>query len=213
MAPFHHFQNNKMITKAIARAYRVMHERNWDTIYWAVDLHGVCLKSNYENGGYEFINEEAKIGLQHISMREENKIILWSSCHDHEKQAIIDFFADNAIHVDHFNVNPDEANTKTGCFDQKFYFSVLLDDKAGFDPDEHWAEIIEYYEMADYTIMQDTPPKTSDISTMTKLAMTFASGASASLLVGIMFPLHPYAALEAFVIAMGISGLSIHKFG
>jgi hypothetical protein len=131
-----------MIQKAIDRAYDVMQERGWDTIYWAIDLHGVCLKSNYENGGYTFFNEDAKAGLQAISARPESKIILWSSCHDYEKQPIIDFMAEHGIKVRHFNKNPDEQNTKTGCFDQKFYFSVLLDDKAGFDPETDWKHVM-----------------------------------------------------------------------
>jgi hypothetical protein len=135
-----------MIAKAIQRAYKTMRERNWDTVYWAIDLHGVCLKSNYDNGGYTWINDATVAGLLAISMRPESKIILWSSCHDHEKQAIIDFFAQHGIKVAHFNTNPDEQNTKTGCFDQKFYFSVLLDDKAGFDPDVDWYGVINALE-------------------------------------------------------------------
>jgi len=133
-----------MIIEAVVRAYRVMKERNWDKIYWAIDLHGVCLKSNYENGGYEWINEQALAGLRAISDRNESRIILWSSCHDEEKNAIIDFFEDHSICVDYFNCNPLEKNTKTGCFDDKFYFSVLLDDKAGFDPSRDWDDIKHY---------------------------------------------------------------------
>ena len=43
-----------------------------------------------------------------------------------------------------FNFNPTIENTQTGCFDDKFYFSILLDDKAGFDPDTDWKLIYEY---------------------------------------------------------------------
>ena len=43
-----------------------------------------------------------------------------------------------------FNFNPAIENTKTSCFDDKFYFSVLLDDKAGFDPDTDWKLIYDY---------------------------------------------------------------------
>jgi hypothetical protein len=136
-----------MIKKAIHRAYQTMRSRNWDTIYWAIDLHGVCLKSNYDNGGYTFINQTVVDGLQAITARKESKIILWSSCHDHEKTAIVDFFGQHGIMVHYFNENPDEKNTKTGCFDQKFYFSILLDDKAGFDPDVDWFEVIDALEI------------------------------------------------------------------
>jgi len=123
-----------------------MRERNWDTIYWAIDLHGVCIVSNYEQGGYGWINMDVVRGLWAISSRPENKIILWSSVHEAEQAAIVEFFARSDIHVMAFNENPEVGNSKHGCFDKKFYFSVLLDDKAGFDPKVHWEMIADFYE-------------------------------------------------------------------
>lgn len=133
-----------MIIKAIERAYTVMHERNWDTVYWAIDLHGVCFASTYEQGGYAFINDSALAALRAISARPESKIILWSSCHAAEQSDIMAFFAENSINVSYFNENPEVVSTKTGDFTKKFYFSVLLDDKAGFDPDYDWAAITNF---------------------------------------------------------------------
>lgn len=135
-----------MIVKAIERAYRVMKERNWDTVYWAIDLHGVCLKSNYAQGGYEWINPLVLRGLRFISERAENKIILWSSAYPTEYPAIIKFFNDSGIKILAFNENPEAADTPSGCFSSKFYFSVLLDDKAGFDPDNDWYDICTFYQ-------------------------------------------------------------------
>ena len=135
-----------MISKAIDRAFDTMIKRGWDKIYWAIDLHGVCLKSNYESGGYSFINDKVLPGLKAIQDLDESRIILWSSCHNHEKPAIIKFFSDNGINVHYFNENPEEKSTKTGCFDQKFYFSILLDDKAGFDPETDWDNLIQSME-------------------------------------------------------------------
>lgn len=129
------------IVRAIHRAYKTAVDRNWDTIYWAIDLHGVCFGSTYERGHYRFLNDDVKKGLQSITSRKENKIILWSSCHPEEQTAIVQFFKDNGIDVAYFNKNPEVPNTETGCFDSKFYFSILLDDKAGFDPDKDWGEI------------------------------------------------------------------------
>lgn len=133
-----------MIVKAIERAYRVMAERGWDTIYWAVDLHGVCLKSNYEQGGYSWINEDSVRVLKLLSSRPETKIILWSSVFSEEMQPIIDFFNESEIDVYGFNCNLYEADTKVSHFGSKFYFSVLLDDKAGFDPDTDWRAIEDF---------------------------------------------------------------------
>ncbi len=132
------------IIKAIERAYQIKEERNWDTIYWAIDLHGTCLKSNYVSGEYEWINEDAKQCLHLISGFFESRIILWSSCYFEETFNIEDWFEKQGIYISYFNQNPNIENTKIGCFDEKFYFSVLLDDKAGFDPDTDWKLIYEY---------------------------------------------------------------------
>ena len=72
------------LRKSILNAYQIMYDRAWDKIYWAIDRHGVCLKSNYEPNTYSWINEEAVKGLQAISSRPEYVIILWSSCHQNE---------------------------------------------------------------------------------------------------------------------------------
>lgn len=141
------------IIKAIRRAYQVMEERNWDTIYWAIDLHGVCLKSNYEQGGYEWINESALQGLRTISNRPESKIILWSSVYPEEMMSIAKFFGEYGISIYGFNSNIFERNTHVSNFDQKFYFSVLLDDKAGFDPMTDWNAIIRHFAIKDLKAM------------------------------------------------------------
>lgn len=130
-----------MITRAIKRAYDVMSERNWDTIYWAIDLHGTVLKSNYEAGGYEWLDANIPVSLRALNRLPETKIILWSSVHEPDKEGVIAFFKASGIKVDYFNENPEVPNTVTGNFDQKFYFSVLVDDKAGFDPSD-WLEAI-----------------------------------------------------------------------
>lgn len=132
------------IIKAIERAYSLLQERNWDTIYWAIDLHGTCIKSNYVSGEYEWINEDAKECLQLIQSLPENKLIMWTSTYYDVQLDIIKYFKKYNIEFDDFNDNSDIKNTETGCFDEKFYFSVLLDDKAGFDPDTDWKLIYEY---------------------------------------------------------------------
>jgi len=130
-----------MIYEAIIRAYKLMRERRWDTIYWAIDLHGVCMRSNYKTGEHEFLSQEAVDTLKMISDRPESKIILWSSVHEDQKVPIINMFEDRGIMIHHFNKNPYEVSTSVSCFDEKFYFSVLLDDKAGFNPEKDWMAV------------------------------------------------------------------------
>lgn len=146
------------IVTAVAKAYAVMQTRNWDTVYWAVDLHGVCLKSNYKTDSYEWINEAAKRALKVISSLPESKIILWSSVHPEEMGKILCFFAKEGITVRDFNNNRFEKSNDVSCFDEKFYFSVLLDDKAGFDPDTDW-DAITYYLQTQQSAKKDADLK------------------------------------------------------
>lgn len=146
------------IVKAVAKAYAVMQARNWDTVYWAVDLHGVCLKSNYQTNSYEWINEAAKRALKVISSLPESKIILWSSVYTNEMHNIIEFFNKEGINIHGFNKNFHENSNDVSCFEEKFYFSVLLDDKAGFDPDTDW-DAITYYLQTQQSAKKDTDLK------------------------------------------------------
>lgn len=107
-------------------------------------MHGVCLRSSYKAGEYEWINNDVVPALKEIMRCPHSKIILWSSCYEHEQEKIIKFFNDSGVQVDFFNENPMFANTEYGCFDQKFYFSILIDDKAGFDPDTEWKMINDF---------------------------------------------------------------------
>lgn len=139
-----------MITKAIKRAYDLINTRSDDSIFWAIDLHGCVLKSNYHKSGYEFISDEAKQMLLSINKCPLSYIILYSSCYDEEKNDIIEFFISNGITVHYFNENPLCENTLYGCFDEKFYFSILLDDKAGFDYVEDCKLIIDFLKNIGY---------------------------------------------------------------
>lgn len=130
------------ILRAIDRAYDVLIQRNWDTIYWCVDLHGTVLESSYDSGEIHFISQEIADTLAYISGLPETCLILWSSITAADELKIRKLFADKGIKVDFVNENPLIDNTITGNFDRKFYFSILVDDKAGFCPSE-WPAVTE----------------------------------------------------------------------
>jgi hypothetical protein len=130
-----------MITRAVRTAYKKMQDRNWDTIYYLVDLHETVFHSDYDNVALN-IYPEAKKALQYLCMLPETKIILWSSVYEQDKETYINELKTYGIVVDAFNVNPFEGNTKMGCFSEKPYFSVVIDDKAGFIPSE-WTDIMD----------------------------------------------------------------------
>lgn len=137
------------ILKAIDRAYRVSQERGWDRIYWSLDLHGTVLHGNYQQNTYEWISPEIPGLLRKLSEFDETHFILWSSLHPDEIPNVLNFFREAGISVFSVNCNPLEGNTKTGFFDAKFYTSIIVDDKAGFDPadwDQVYRGVLHYRE-------------------------------------------------------------------
>ena len=133
-----------MIEDAIYRAFKSAKNKNWNVIYFAIDLHETCLVANYGKGSYKWISNTAREVLKKISDRKDCKIILWSSVYADEESDIIKFFNEAGINVLAFNNNPEVKNTASGNFDTKFYFNILIDDKAGFNWQEDWDRISEY---------------------------------------------------------------------
>lgn len=126
--------------RALRSAYKKTNARGWDKVFWALDLHDTCFRSTYEKFTYEWYNEHVQEALLRLTALPETHLILWSSVFHEEKPHILKFFADAGIRVSGFNENPLQPSNETSCFDEKFYMSVIIDDKAGFDPAE-WAEI------------------------------------------------------------------------
>ena len=52
-------------------------------------------------------------------------------------------FAEEGIHFDYANENPEVGNTSFQNFEVKLYFNVGIDDKFGFEPETDWLKVIE----------------------------------------------------------------------
>lgn len=129
------------LQKGVSRAYNVAMERKHEMIFWCIDLHGTVLESNYSSDSFTFIDAAVTVpALQAISALPETRIILWSGISDEDRDKVIELFTANGIRVDWVNENPAVPSSGTGHFDKKFYFSVLVDDKAGFHPHD-WPHV------------------------------------------------------------------------
>ena len=136
-----------MITKAIDRSFKVMKERNWDKSFWAIDIHDTILKSNYNNPDIkEDFYPYAKEVLQILSKRTDIVLFLYTCSYPKEITRYLDFFKSHDIHFKYVNENPDALNTAHGYYEKKPYFSVLLEDKSGFDANIDWILIKECLE-------------------------------------------------------------------
>ncbi len=123
----------------ILNTFKKIEQRGWDTLYWAVDIHDTCIKSNYstENIPTEFF-PLAKETLQILSNRPDCCLILFTCSHQHHIEQYLTLFKDCDIIFKYVNENPEVPNTELGAYDKKFYTNFYLDDKAGFDPEVDW---------------------------------------------------------------------------
>ena len=136
----------KKISQILNQQINVMHNRNWDRIYIAIDLHGTMMPSTYSNDEYgEYkLYKNAEEVLKWMSDCVNIRLILFTSSHpDSKADFIYNVYHRYGISFDYHNGNPEAQNTDTGDFSEKFYYNVLLDDKAGFSPLEDWKDLLD----------------------------------------------------------------------
>lgn len=133
-----------MIIRAIENCIRLAGEKNWEKLYWAIDIHGTLLKPNFNR---EEISKEfypfARETMQLLSARKDIVKILYTCSYPEEIRQYIEYFSQNGIHFDYINCNPEIADGGYGYYQDKFYFNVLMDDKAGFDGEKDWKPILD----------------------------------------------------------------------
>ena len=136
---------------SILRAIKINHfelkeKRGWDKTYWFVDLHETILKANYEFGNIptEFY-PNAKETLQYLTRLKDVCLIMYTCSHPHEINEYVSLFKENDIVFDYINENPEVVTDMNGygCYDKKPYINILMDDKAGFDTNEDWSQVLE----------------------------------------------------------------------
>lgn len=132
------------IVKAFVKAEETAKRKGWDRLYVAVDLHETCLKPTWQKDLSKDFYPYAKEVLQILSERKDICLILWSCSLPEVNKQYSDFFKENGIIFDYINENLECKSTEYADFETKLYFSVGLDDKFGFDPDEDW-EILQKY--------------------------------------------------------------------
>lgn len=132
-----------MITRAIETCLRTATEKRWNKTYWAFDIHGTILKPTYKPSeiSTEFY-PHAKEALQELSKRNDIVKILYTCSYPDEITQYLDYFECFGIRFDYVNENPEIADGGYGYYKDKFYFNVLMDDKAGFDGENDWLPIL-----------------------------------------------------------------------
>ena len=136
-----------MLQDAVIRAYKEKNQRNWSTLYVAIDLHGTIIERY--TGNELKIYPYAESVLKDLSQRPEIVLILFTSSYPENLKEFYDWCSQRGIKFKYLNENPECKNNKTGDFSKKFYFNLLLDDRAGFDPETDWLEVYKAFSAID----------------------------------------------------------------
>lgn len=136
-----------MITHAIETCLRKAKQKHWDKTYWCFDIHGTILKPNYKRDeiSTEFYPGALEV-LQRLSKRKDIVCILYTCSYPHEIQQYQALFEQYHIYFKYVNQNPEVTDGGYGYYQDKFYFNVLFDDKAGFDGERDWFKVAKVLE-------------------------------------------------------------------
>ncbi len=130
-----------MINRIIERSFKVSKARGHNKMYIAVDIHETMVTSNYIKGNIstEFY-KGAKETLQYLSKRKDVVLIMFTCSYQEEIEKYLEYFEFCGIDFKYCNENPEvkTGDDNHGNYDKKFYFNILLDDKAGFNVEEDW---------------------------------------------------------------------------
>ena len=134
----------KSISSLFATAFNTMRERNWDSIYVLVDVHGVMMEPNYR-GISTTIYSQCLEPLRLLSNDKRVKLIMWTCSNADHLDQYWQMFQDQGVVFDYINENPEVAfKDSIGDYSVKLYANVIMDDKAGFEPESDWTELLEY---------------------------------------------------------------------
>lgn len=153
----------------IQKTFEMKKAKGWPEIYFCIDLHGTIIPSGHTESDQEeklYFYPDAREVLQYLSARKDILMILWTSTPLERIGGIWNFFMKSEVYFDYFNQNPHAANTPRSDFGKKFYFNVLLDDRAGFEPKTDWTliknKLIEIGEWKE-TLTNPTEPCYSNV--------------------------------------------------
>jgi|SRR5690606_28002549 len=126
------------IENTINKEFSKARRRGWDKIYVFVDFHEVIIVPDYQSNipkveYYPF----AKELLQYLTNRDDICLVTWTCSHPHQIDSYLNKMSKDGIVFDFVNCNPEvTTDSKYGFYEKKPYYNILLDDKAGVEPDE-----------------------------------------------------------------------------
>ena len=131
------------IAKVLERSIEKAIKNQWYESYWLVDMHGVITKPTNDefDTDIHFYPYAHKV-LQILTHRPDIRLILYTSSYPKQIFGYLENLEKYDIRFNYINENPEiRSDEDFGYYVDKPYFDIYLDDKAGFDPEEDWAEL------------------------------------------------------------------------
>lgn len=124
------------VRRLISLAFAEKRKKNWEKLYFLVDLHGTVVRGYDKKDLYNkplVYYPGARETLREMSGRKDIHLILWTGTKREEAVAIMENMKCDGIVFDNLNENPEVGDTDRYCASEKVYFNVGLDDRFGFD--------------------------------------------------------------------------------
>lgn len=131
---------------AFDEAFREMEAKKWEYIFVYFDIHKTMLYPDYNNTTTDFY-PYAKEVLQYLSTRKDMVMGLYTCSYPEEIVRYQKFFKEHDIIFKYENDNKEVGNTKYGYYENKPYYNVLFEDKAGFRADLDWYFLKQYFQI------------------------------------------------------------------
>jgi len=123
-------------------------KNHWYESYWAIDMHGVITTPNYQIDAPDIeFPDYAKKALQLMTIRKDIRLILFTSSYPDQVAKYLNQLKRYGIKFDYVNENPEIRSFEDfGYYEDKPYYDVFLEDKAGFEMAE-WSEILTFLQI------------------------------------------------------------------
>jgi hypothetical protein len=135
-----------MLIDSLESSFANARQKGWDRIYLAIDIHDTIVRGNYRTDELptDFF-PLAKETLQMLSERDDVVLILFTCSWPTEIAKYLQFFEYNGIRFRYVNENPEVPDNALGYYRQKFYFNLILDDKAAFNANDEWKIVWTFF--------------------------------------------------------------------
>ena len=135
------------IVRQLDKSFRVLEAkrvRGWDRIYIAVDVHETMLEPTWSDEKSHKFYKNCVKALRMLSNRKDVVLILWTCSNTQNALDYQTLLKEQGIEFTYINKNPEVDDKHYANYQDKFYANLILDDKAGFEPEEDFEEICIY---------------------------------------------------------------------